>query len=111
VGLGRNGEPFTFAVNVFSDSEFCGACFSPDGDILFTNIQGGNANGSGMTLAITGPWRRGPLYAVPSRPAASAGRDSRSQQPSARLGAASAALFFRRAGPVRRLLLQRDYRL
>jgi secreted PhoX family phosphatase len=61
VGLGRNGEPFTFAVNVFSDSEFCGACFSPDGDILFTNIQGGNANGSGMTLAITGPWRRGPL--------------------------------------------------
>jgi len=61
VGLGRHGEPFTFAVNIFSDSEFAGACFSPDGEILFVNIQGGNSTGSGMTLAITGPWRRGPL--------------------------------------------------
>jgi secreted PhoX family phosphatase len=61
VGLGRCGDPFTFAVNIFSDSEFAGACFSPDGEILFVNIQGGNSTGSGMTLAITGPWRRGPL--------------------------------------------------
>ncbi|MGH6629322.1 MAG: alkaline phosphatase PhoX, partial [Burkholderiales bacterium] len=61
VGLGRCGDPFTFAVNIFSDSEFAGACFSPDGEILFVNIQGGNSTGSGMTLAITGPWRRGSL--------------------------------------------------
>lgn len=61
VGMGRNGEPFEFAVNVFSDSEFAGACFSPDGEILFVNIQGGSAVGSGMTCAITGPWRKGAL--------------------------------------------------
>ncbi len=61
VGLDRHGEPFTFAVNIFSDSEFAGACFSADGDILFVNIQGSNATGSGMTVAITGPWRKGPL--------------------------------------------------
>ena len=61
VGLSRDGQPFEFAVNVFSDSEFAGACFSPDGEILFVNIQGGAVVGSGMTLAIWGPWRRGPL--------------------------------------------------
>jgi secreted PhoX family phosphatase len=61
VGMGRNGEPFEFAVNLFSDSEFAGACFSPDGEILFVNIQGGNSIGSGMTMAITGPWCRGAL--------------------------------------------------
>jgi secreted PhoX family phosphatase len=61
VGMGRSGEPFEFAVNIFSDSEFAGACFSPDGEILFVNIQGGNSIGSGMTCAITGPWRRGAL--------------------------------------------------
>lgn len=61
VGMGRSGEPFEFAVNIFSDSEFAGACFSPDGEILFVNIQGGNSLGSGMTCAITGPWRRGAL--------------------------------------------------
>jgi uncharacterized protein len=61
IGLGRSGEPFEFAVNVFSDSEFAGACFSPDGEILFVNIQGDASVGSGMTCAIWGPWRRGPL--------------------------------------------------
>ncbi|HEY0891421.1 MAG TPA: alkaline phosphatase PhoX [Cellvibrio sp.] len=33
-------------------SEFCGACFSPDGTTLFVNIQQ-----PGFTLAITGPWQ------------------------------------------------------
>ena len=61
VGMDRSGKPFEFAVNIFSDSEFAGACFSPDGEILFVNIQGGNSIGSGMTVAITGPWHKGPL--------------------------------------------------
>jgi secreted PhoX family phosphatase len=61
IGLGPKGEPFEFAVNVFSDSEFAGACFSHDGEILFVNIQGGDSAGSGMTIAIWGPWERGPL--------------------------------------------------
>jgi secreted PhoX family phosphatase len=63
VGLNRRGEAFEFAVNVFSDSEFAGATFSPDGEVLFVNIQGNGSTvpGSGMTCAITGPWRRGAL--------------------------------------------------
>jgi secreted PhoX family phosphatase len=61
IGLNHAGEPFPFAVNVFSDSEFAGACFSPDGEILFVNVQGELQAGSGMTVAISGPWQRGPL--------------------------------------------------
>lgn len=61
VGLARDGAPFTFAVNRLNDSEFAGACFSPDGDILFVNVFGGSSANSGMTCAIQGPWRRGPL--------------------------------------------------
>ena len=61
IGLAREGEIFEFAVNVFNNSEFAGACFSPKGEILFVNIFGYGAVGSGMTCAITGPWRRGPL--------------------------------------------------
>jgi hypothetical protein len=33
-------------------------CVTPGDGILFVNIQGGNSIGSGMTCAITGPWRR-----------------------------------------------------
>lgn len=61
IGLGPKGEPFEFALNVASDSEFAGAGFSPDGEVLFVNIQGEDALGTGMTLAIWGPWERGPL--------------------------------------------------
>ena len=61
IGLGLAGEPFEFAVNLLNDSEFAGACFSPDGEILFVNLFGGSAPGSGMTCAIWGPWERGPL--------------------------------------------------
>ena len=61
VGLGPKGEVFTFAVNVLNDSEFAGACFSPDGEILFVNVFGDGTPGSGMTCAIWGPWERGPL--------------------------------------------------
>lgn len=61
VGLGPKGEPFVFAVNVLNDSEFAGACFSPDGEILFVNLFGDSTPGSGMTCAIWGPWERGPL--------------------------------------------------
>lgn len=61
VGLGDKGEPFTFAVNVLNDSEFAGACFSPDGEVLFVNVFGDANPGSGMTCAIWGPWERGPF--------------------------------------------------
>lgn len=41
--LARNADP--------GKSEFCGACFSPDGETLFVNIQK-----PGITLAIAGNW-------------------------------------------------------
>jgi uncharacterized protein len=61
VGLGAKGEVFQFAVNILNDSEFAGACFSADGEILFVNVFGDGTPGSGMTCAIWGPWERGPL--------------------------------------------------
>ncbi len=61
IGLSRGGQPFTFAVNLLNNSEFAGACFSPDGATLFVNIFGDGSYASGMTCAITGPWRDGAL--------------------------------------------------
>ncbi|HEX2825512.1 MAG TPA: alkaline phosphatase PhoX [Burkholderiales bacterium] len=61
VGLSVRGEPFTFAVNLLNRSEFAGACWSPDGEILFVNLYGDSTPGSGMTCAIWGPWTDGPL--------------------------------------------------
>ena len=51
VGIGPDGMQYAIADNPHSDSELAGACFSPDGQILFVNIQY-----PGITLAITGPW-------------------------------------------------------
>lgn len=40
----------------FRHQEWCGACFSPEGDWLFVNMQK-----PGITYAITGPWADGGL--------------------------------------------------
>jgi secreted PhoX family phosphatase len=61
IGINRRGEAFEFAVNVLNDSEFAGATFSRDGEVLFVNLFGDGSPGSGMTCAITGPWHRGAL--------------------------------------------------
>jgi secreted PhoX family phosphatase len=61
IGLAPQGEAFEFAVNRLNDSELAGACFSPSGRTLFVNIFGTGTAGSGMTLAIRGPWSAGPL--------------------------------------------------
>ncbi len=61
IGISRHGEAFELAVNRLNDAEFAGACFSPSGETLFVNIFGDGTPGSGMTLAITGPWGAGPL--------------------------------------------------
>lgn len=58
-GLNERGEVFDFALNNVSrdeDKEFAGACFSPDGDVMFVNIQT-----PGISFAIRGPWERGAL--------------------------------------------------
>ena len=67
IGISRRGEAFTFAQNVLSEGELAGVCFSPDGRTLFVNLYGDSTGtpedhrDEGMTCAITGPWRRGPL--------------------------------------------------
>lgn len=66
VGVNQQGELYQFAKNVlfsqvtndpakanFIGNEFAGACFSPDGQTLFVNIQT-----PGITFAIWGPWSR-----------------------------------------------------
>jgi hypothetical protein len=47
----RQGKLLPFAQNVRSRSEFAGVCFSPDGKLLFVNIQE-----DGLTLVIDGPF-------------------------------------------------------
>jgi secreted PhoX family phosphatase len=71
IGLTLTGNTFTFAKNNivlgsaynavvgpgdYRQSEWAGACYSPDGKWLFVNIQT-----PGVTFAITGPWHLGPL--------------------------------------------------
>lgn len=64
-GLTPDGRIFEFARNIANGREFAGACFSPDGETLFVNIQGDTAAGGpgnlGMTFAIWGPWEEGVL--------------------------------------------------
>jgi secreted PhoX family phosphatase len=71
IGLTAEGRTFTFAANNinlsvaynervpardFRSSELAGACYSPDGQWLFVNVQT-----PGITFAINGPWGEGPL--------------------------------------------------
>lgn len=53
--LDAAGKPNGVAGNM-RNTEWCGAVFSPDGRILFANLQG-----PGLTVAITGPWEQGTL--------------------------------------------------
>lgn len=52
-GVTPGGRIYTLATNVLNSSELAGVCFSPDGDILFVNLQT-----PGLTLAIRGDWSR-----------------------------------------------------
>ncbi|GJL97971.1 MAG: dTDP-glucose 4,6-dehydratase [Hyphobacterium sp.] len=55
-GVTPTGRIYTIARNAFNEnnrySEFCGPCFSPDGNILFVNVQ----SAPSRTFAIRGPW-------------------------------------------------------
>ena len=58
-GLTREGQIFDFARNAiagFTQEEFAGATYSPDGQTLFVNVQT-----PGLTFAIWGDWTRGAL--------------------------------------------------
>ncbi len=56
-GVTTSGEIFDFCeFNGPNDSEWAGATFSPDGRVLFFNLQT-----PGVSYAVTGPWERGAL--------------------------------------------------
>jgi uncharacterized protein len=68
-GVTTDGRVFTLAVNNtvlngekngfvrdYRDTDLAGATFSPDGRWMFFNVYD-----PGFTVAMTGPWRRGPL--------------------------------------------------
>jgi secreted PhoX family phosphatase len=64
-GVTRNGAIYDFAKTAANETEFCGGCFDPHGQILFVNQQGdrgnlpaGPANGGAVTYAIWGPWKK-----------------------------------------------------
>jgi secreted PhoX family phosphatase len=66
-GLTRDGEIFPFVYHE-GRTEWCGATFSPDGKVLFANMQGATrgdlhdpALEPGRTVAIWGPWSKGVL--------------------------------------------------
>lgn len=52
VGVRKDGSQYALADHAYSSSELAGVCFSPDGSILFVNVQY-----PGRTLAIRGPWQ------------------------------------------------------
>ena len=52
LGITPKGRIYPLARNAFNDAEFAGACFSPDGETMFVNMQE-----PGVTFAIWGPWR------------------------------------------------------
>ena len=49
-GIGPDGKAYPLAL-LHEQTEWAGACFSPDGRVLFVNIYS-----PAKTLAITGPW-------------------------------------------------------
>jgi len=53
VGVTPEGKLYTLARNTLNSSEFAGVTVSPDGSTVFVNIQK-----PGVTIAITGPWRK-----------------------------------------------------
>jgi len=66
-GVTRRGKIYDFAQTLVNDSEFCGGCFSPDGETFFLNQQGGRLapgedpaaqpdSDAGLTYAIWGPF-------------------------------------------------------
>ena len=65
-GLTDDGRLFDLVRTHANATEFAGACFSPDGEVFFFNLQGGTrarqaGAGEGGTYALWGPWANGDL--------------------------------------------------
>jgi secreted PhoX family phosphatase len=67
-GVTQDGEIYNFAQSLTNDTEFCGACFDPDGQTLYVNQQGDRGvdesgqptagNQPAVTYAIYGPFEK-----------------------------------------------------
>ena len=65
-GVTRNGRIYDFALTLLNHSEFCGGCFSPDGEHVLPQPAGRAARDgqtptlpleeAGLTFAIWGPF-------------------------------------------------------
>ena len=68
-GLDRDGQVVNLVRSLQAEGgrqpgEFAGSCFSPDGRVLFFNVQGSREIGGSVastTYALWGPWEDGPL--------------------------------------------------
>lgn len=63
-GLNREGQIFNLVHAPNPVGEYAGTCFSPDGRVLFFNVQGSSRFGgsrSSTTYAMWGPWEAGPV--------------------------------------------------
>ena len=63
-GLTPDGAIFDLVSTAEPMTEFAGSCFSPDGEVLFFNIQGSivsTGSEPGATYAMWGPWELGAL--------------------------------------------------
>jgi secreted PhoX family phosphatase len=67
-GVTQDGEIYNFAQTITNETEFCGACFDPDGQVLYVNQQGdrfgeneppqGTPKNRAVTYAIYGPFEK-----------------------------------------------------
>lgn len=63
-GLNREGQLFNLVHAPKPVGEYAGTCFSPDGRVLFFNVQGSARVGGSRpstTYAMWGPWEEGPV--------------------------------------------------
>lgn len=63
-GLNREGRIFNLVHAPDPVGEYAGACFSPDGRVMFFNVQGSafvDGSRSSTTYAMWGPWEAGPV--------------------------------------------------
>ena len=64
-GVTRRGRIYDFARTLLNESEFCGGCFSPDGQTFFLNQQGGRLDvAAGQTPTTQPEATRGLTYAI-----------------------------------------------
>ena len=63
-GLNRDGQIFNLVHAPDPVGEYAGTCFSPDGRVMFFNVQGSptvDGSRSSTTYAMWGPWGDGPV--------------------------------------------------